>query len=123
MKTRLGTCLVLAALVSASGLKAQSLDVKLRPDVPAKRCGPLDYLLVPTLGIAPKCQERAAAADRKDVLALVADGKCQEAIAGALRIGDLQLAKGVREFCSPSPLGSAIQAPGAAPEARGSPNQ
>lgn len=98
---------VLALSLAASSVHAQSVDVRVKPDVPAKRCGPLDYLMVPTLGIPPRCQERAAAADRKAVLVLLEQGRCQEAVAGALKIGDLHFAKEVREFCAASPPSAA----------------
>lgn len=103
----------LAILLLAAPAAGQSVDVRVKRDVPAKRCSVADYLLVPTLGIAPHCQERAAAADRKAALALVADGKCPEAIAAALRIGDLTLAKEVRGFCATPP--SAADPTGPAP--------
>lgn len=100
-----------AAIAVATSATAQSVDVRVKRDVPASRCGPLDYLMVPTLGIAPRCQERAAAADRKQVLVLLEQGRCAEAVSGALKLGDLHFAKEVREFCA----SSAPQVAGAGP--------
>jgi hypothetical protein len=102
---RLGHLAATVALLlpATSALAQSSVDVRVRADVPAKRCGPADYMMVPLLGIAPRCQARAAAADRKEVLTLLAQGRCEDAIAGALRIGDLNLAKEVRSFCASAP--------------------
>lgn len=95
---------LVALLLAATPAMAQNVDVRIRPDVPAKRCGALDYLMIPTLGVAPKCQARAAAADRKAVTDLMAQGKCKDAVPAALRLGDLSFAREVKAFCEqPSP--------------------
>ena len=94
------------ALGLAGSAQAQtSVDVRVRPERPAvqaKRCGAGDYLLGPLLGVNQRCQERAVAATRAEIGELMAEGHCEEAIQGALRLGDIEFAREVREFCTPA---------------------
>jgi hypothetical protein len=66
-------------------------------DVPPTKCTRMDLL---TSSNPSFCPAREVGANRKVVGDLVAQGKCDEALKGALGTGDLQFARDVRDFCS-----------------------
>lgn len=65
-------------------------------DVPPVRCSAFDKLT----GSVAYCGAREVAANRKAVGELMAAGKCDEALRGALGTGDLAFAREVRDFCA-----------------------
>lgn len=65
-------------------------------DVPPTKCTKLEKFASESDAY---CAAREVAANRKAVEDLIAQGKCQEALAGALGTGDLDFARDVRRFC------------------------
>jgi len=65
-------------------------------DVPPKPCTTLQRMAE---GSGPLCAAREVAANRKAVGDLIAAGKCDDALKGALSTGDLEFARDVRDFC------------------------
>lgn len=59
-------------------------------------CSKFDLLALPDT----VCSARQVAANRKAVGDLIAAGKCDEGLKGALGTGDLQFAREVRDFCA-----------------------
>ena len=111
---RIRTIAVLGALLFASTASAQTTDCRQKPnggiecsaasgatirpeDVSAKRCSPIESAL--SGSDSSICRARAIAADRKSVTDMIADGRCDDAVRAALRLGDLKFAADVREYC------------------------
>jgi hypothetical protein len=65
-------------------------------DVPPSRCSVYDKLAASLA----YCGAREVAANRKAVGDLMAAGKCDDALRGALGTGDLAFAREVRDFCA-----------------------